>query len=285
MKTSRWMVALLVVGAVIRPNVLICQAGVLFAAAPDRGATDLRPIVRVMRSAGATRYSDLTLEARTSAAKAGRWYRFSGTGILDSIRFTGTLTAGGCSEVLHGRATLPQGIAGTRWHGVAGDVPGLQTGIITDRPPTSEEWSAITDVARRQARGIGIRAKDLTSLEWLSTSIAVLPAGDTILAATWKLYHPAIDSVTGAELAYTRDGSGHLVLEGGPGRWRRTLGWAKDNEEAGERRQWAVLIDLDGDSIPEMVTSTFYYESDDFQVFTHSSAGWRIVWRGGAEGC
>ena len=279
-QTSLTLWVFLVAGS---PVALRGQSMALFAAAPDRGATDLRPIVGVVRTAEATRYVELRLTPNTRAVQTGRWLGFLGAGTRDSIRVTGTYVTQGCSETRHGRATLPQGVSGSHWVGVAGDVPGLSAAGA--RAPTTEEMDALTETARRQARRLGIRERDLPGLQWLTVSVARLPSGDTVLAATWKLYHPALDSVTGEELGYSKDGSGHIVLEGGPGRWHRSLDWARDNEESGERRKWVVLIDLDGDAIPEMVTSTFYYESDDYQVYERSPRGWRVAWRGSMEGC
>lgn len=64
--------------------------------------------------------------------------------------------------------------------------------------------------------------------------------------------------------------------------WAETQAWEYDNRV---KREFLEALDILGDSVPELILETLYYESIGYDLLVRGPGGWRFVRGGGGGGC
>ncbi|HEX6748099.1 MAG TPA: hypothetical protein VF092_12465 [Longimicrobium sp.] len=174
-------------------------------------------------------------------------------------------TCGGDSsaEVLGG-ASAPE-----EWSALATDRP-VPPGPPLRRPPTPAERAAMEALLRET-----IQAYD--TVRWVDAprkridAVAMPDGGTALVGSSWPEWTHGTPVAWGA----------FIVAERVDGRWQPVLTVTGDSDEAYYTALFDV-VDLDGDGIPELVTSNLG-QYPLYQVIQRRADQWEILW--GGPGC
>src|SRR4051812_4948798 len=155
---------------------------------------------------------------------------------------------------------------------------------------TPEEEKAIGVLARRAFRAKGVRAAFLPKMRGTDfLSIDLNHDGRRDLVGTFE-----IGSSTDADKALPAHEVDRLFLiaiADDDGKYRSDYVWYSHwadgmSENQMDKVELVDTLDLDEDGVDEIITSTSYYESNDYQILKRGHNGkWTIVYRGGGSGC
>lgn len=251
---------------------------ILHASADVPDTVDLDPIV--FSDDGALRAVDggdedsasVAFRAKAYAPGAAYWLYSGG-------RRIGRAMAIGADEYgctgLPGTAT-PQQPLHTGWSGLAASDSTLST-LTRRRELVLDEKSKLSVLAlgelRKLAPAIHPSALDISDAWGVE-----LPSHAVWLVATFRAV-PVAD--TADEMF-----SAMVVLERGLPRVVPPLVWSHfGGEESRQERRAIDILDLDHDGTPELITSTSYYESQDYQIWRRTPSGWSLWMTSGGSGC
>ena len=143
------------------------------------------------------------------------------------------------------------------------------------RPPTPEERAAAVRLAKQAYRQKNVPAGFLANLATLNLTACDLDADGTF-------------ELIGSFEAKGANDTSHclfLIVESQKGTPAIALTWYKQGSEATyESRRFVDHIDIDGDGVSEVVTTTGYYESTDYSIYKKTKGVWRSVYQGGHFG-
>lgn len=145
------------------------------------------------------------------------------------------------------------------------------------RELTSMEEAKLAALAEGQVRRLAPSIPP-SSLEATATWGVELSSGRRWLVGTYRGVPPA-DS-TGAFF------SALVVIESGASNEIPPLVWAHLGEETSRQEYRALdILDLNHDGVPELITSTSYYESWDYQIWQRRATAWELWITSGSAGC
>lgn len=170
----------------------------------------------------------------------------------------------------------PQQPLSTGWSGLAASDSTLST-LTRRRALTREEQAKLSVVALGELRKLA-PAISSKSLEVRDAWGVELPSRGVWLIGTYRAA-PVTDTTD--EIF-----SAMVVLESGLPRVVPPLVWSHlGGEESRQERRAIDILDLDHDGMPELITFTFYYESQDYQIWRRTPSGWNLWMTSGGSGC
>lgn len=144
------------------------------------------------------------------------------------------------------------------------------------RPPTANERTAVSELARKAYQQRGLLTSLLNRMETISLTASDLDRnGKVELIGSFEI------TTTDPDAKYTL----FLIAEQHGNRYRAGVTWYHrgiDPEGFDWKQQLLVdHLDLDGDGIDEVIVIGEYYESWDYTIYKKQGGNWRSIYKGG----